>query len=33
VIDKHGVIRFIDIHDINKKPPLKELQTALEDLQ
>jgi peroxiredoxin len=33
VIDKHGVIRFIDIHDINKKPPLKELQAALEDLQ
>ncbi|MBW1901818.1 MAG: redoxin domain-containing protein [Deltaproteobacteria bacterium] len=32
VIDKKGVIRFIDIHDINEKPPLMELQKALEDL-
>jgi len=33
VIDKKRVIRFIDIHDINKKPPLAELQKALEDLK
>jgi peroxiredoxin (alkyl hydroperoxide reductase subunit C) len=33
VIDKKGVIRFIDIHDINEKPPLQELQKALEDLK
>ncbi len=33
VIDKKRIIRFIDIHDINKKPPLAELQKALEDLK
>jgi peroxiredoxin len=32
VIDKKGIIRFIDIHDINKKPSLAKLQKALEDL-
>jgi peroxiredoxin (alkyl hydroperoxide reductase subunit C) len=32
VIDKKRIIRFIDIHDINKKPPLMELKKALEDL-
>jgi peroxiredoxin (alkyl hydroperoxide reductase subunit C) len=33
VIDKKGVIRFIDVHDINKKPPLSELRKALEALK
>ena len=30
VIDKQGVIRFMDIHDINERPPLMELRKALE---
>ena len=33
VIDQKRIIRFIDIHDINKKPSLVELQKALEDLK
>jgi peroxiredoxin len=32
VIDKKGIIRFIDVHDINKRPPLEELMSALERL-
>jgi len=32
VIDKKRIIRFMDIHDINKKPSLDELKKALEDL-
>ena len=32
VVDKKGIIRFIDIHDINAKPPLSQLRKALEDL-
>ena len=32
VIDKKGIIRYIDINDINEVPPLKELVKALEDL-
>lgn len=32
VIDKKGIIRYIDIHDINKRPPLDELVKALEGL-
>ena len=32
VIDKKGVIRFIDIHDINERPPLMTLREALENL-
>ena len=32
VIDKQGVIRYIDVHDINKRPPLEDLVTALEGL-
>jgi peroxiredoxin len=32
VIDKQGVIRFMDIHDINERPPLMELRNALEAL-
>jgi peroxiredoxin len=33
VIDKKGVIRYIDIHDINKRPPLEDLVGALEKLK
>jgi peroxiredoxin (alkyl hydroperoxide reductase subunit C) len=32
VIDKRGVIRYIDVHDINKRPPLEELAAALAEL-
>jgi peroxiredoxin len=32
VIDKKGVIRYIDVHDINKRPPLEHLVRALEKL-
>jgi peroxiredoxin (alkyl hydroperoxide reductase subunit C) len=32
VIDKKGIIRFIDIHDINERPPILELREALEKL-
>jgi len=30
VIDKKGIIRYIDVHDINQRPPLEELAKALE---
>lgn len=33
VIDKKGMIRYIDVHDINKRPPLEELVSALEKLK
>jgi peroxiredoxin len=33
VIDKKGIIRYIDIHDINKRPPLEELMGALDKLK
>ena len=33
VIDKQGIIRFMDIHDINERPPLMELQKALQALK
>lgn len=32
VIDKEGIIQYIDIHDINDRPLLPELQKALEAL-
>ncbi len=32
VIDKHGIIRYIDVHDINKRPRLEDLAKALESL-
>ena len=32
VIDKKGIIRYIDVHNINKNPPLEDLVKALEDL-
>ena len=33
VIDKKGVIRFIDVHDINTRPDLGELAQALEKIK
>ncbi|HUH65157.1 MAG TPA: peroxiredoxin [Syntrophales bacterium] len=33
VIDKKGVIRYIDVHDINKRPPLEDLVEELEKLR
>lgn len=33
VIDKKGIIRYIDVHDINQRPPLEELIGALEKLK
>lgn len=32
VIDKQGIIRYIDVHDINERPRLEELMKALEGL-
>ncbi len=32
LIDKQGVIRWIDVHDINQRPPLEDLAAALESL-
>jgi peroxiredoxin (alkyl hydroperoxide reductase subunit C) len=33
VVDKEGVLSYIDVHDINKRPPLEDLVNALEKLQ
>ena len=33
VIDKKGNIRYIDVHDINKRPPLEDLMATLEKLK
>jgi len=33
VIDKKGIIRYIDVHDINKRPQLEVLVKELEKLQ
>jgi len=32
VIDQEGIIRYIDVHDINEIPPLEDLVKALEEL-
>jgi len=32
VIDKEGIVRYIDVHDINWRPPLEDLVSALEKL-
>ena len=32
LIDKNGIIRWIDVHDINKRPPLEDLVKAMEKL-
>ena len=33
VIDKKGIIRYIDVHDINKRPSLEELVRELQKLE
>jgi peroxiredoxin (alkyl hydroperoxide reductase subunit C) len=33
IIDKKGITRYIDVHDINKRPPLEDLVSALEKLK
>lgn len=33
IVDKRGIIRYIDIHDINKRPPLEILVKELEKLK
>jgi peroxiredoxin (alkyl hydroperoxide reductase subunit C) len=33
VIDRKGIIRYIDVHDINKRPPLEDLIRELEKLK
>jgi peroxiredoxin (alkyl hydroperoxide reductase subunit C) len=33
LVDKKGIIRYIDVHDINKRPPLEDLMGALEKLK
>lgn len=33
VIDKKGIIRYIDVHDINERPPLESLVRELEKLK
>jgi peroxiredoxin (alkyl hydroperoxide reductase subunit C) len=33
VIDKKGIIRYIDVHDINKRPQLEVLVKELEKLE
>ncbi|MDT8273787.1 MAG: redoxin domain-containing protein, partial [Desulfomonilia bacterium] len=33
IVDKQGIIRYIDVHDINKRPPLEGIIEALEKIQ
>jgi peroxiredoxin (alkyl hydroperoxide reductase subunit C) len=33
IIDKKGVIRYIDVHDINQRPHLEDLVNELEKLK
>lgn len=33
VIDQQGVIRYMDVHDINQRPPLEDLAKALGQIQ
>ena len=33
VINKKGMIRYINVHDINKRPPLEDLMSALEKVE
>ncbi len=33
IIDKKGTIRYVDIHDINVRPPLEDLMEALEKVK
>ncbi len=33
IIDKKGIIRYIDVHDINERPPLESIVNQLEKLK
>jgi peroxiredoxin len=33
IIDRKGIVRYIDVHDINKRPPLEDLVKAMEKLE
>ncbi|PKN08985.1 MAG: peroxiredoxin, partial [Deltaproteobacteria bacterium HGW-Deltaproteobacteria-5] len=33
IIDKKGIIRYIDVHDINERPPLESIIRQLEKLR
>jgi peroxiredoxin (alkyl hydroperoxide reductase subunit C) len=33
IIDRKGIIRYIDVHDINKRPPLETIMGELEKLK
>jgi len=33
IIDKKGIIRYIDVHDINERPPLESIVRELEKLR
>jgi peroxiredoxin len=33
VVDKQGIIRYIDIHDINEQPPTDKIMEALDKLK
>jgi len=33
IVDKKGIIRYVDVHDINKRPPLEELVREMEKLE
>jgi peroxiredoxin len=33
IIDKKGIIRYIDVHNINKRPPLEEIVRELEKIR
>ncbi len=33
IVDKKGILRYIDVHDINKRPKLEDLMQALEKLR
>jgi len=33
IIDKKGIIRYIDVHNINKRPPLDNIVRKLEKLK
>jgi peroxiredoxin (alkyl hydroperoxide reductase subunit C) len=32
VVDRKGIIRYIDVHNINERPPLEDLIHALEEV-
>lgn len=32
IVDKQGIIRYVEVHDINQRPPLEDLVAALDKL-